>query len=386
MREVSVLIKTFRIASTAITVLFSSFFMYNALVLFVGYGSLIQGLLMLIAGILVGQLFFLNCYNLFGYERPTSSNLSAESVWRHIYRSNYLVAFSYGLACTGGVIYLYRYFPAIFMFGILAPFILYLFLIIYAYWKRNRLKKFDPFGRVFETLEVEELKPNKIKSHEILNQFIKKRFQNQLILFVNVNLIIFVGYFSIYFNKYSSLLMYLLLIWEVTAIISYLVLNIRETIRVRQHIYDGEYAEIILFLKNIYSIPKDKAVRSKAFEQYLIYALYLDNQYKQCLRVLEGAVFQSAIAIWVEPYKVFCLLELGRFDEAKDASEKVKMGNSMIKSKRAKNVVIKYEQYFTELFKGNNAAAIEVAESLKNKEQSQKEIIDHLKRLAKKYE
>ncbi|EJE98683.1 hypothetical protein LMA_06921, partial [Liquorilactobacillus mali KCTC 3596 = DSM 20444] len=89
---------------------------------------------------------------------------------------------------------------------------------------------------------------------------------------------------------------------------------------------------------------------------------------------------------WVEPYKVFCLLELGRFDEAKDASEKVKMGNSMIKSKRAKNVVIKYEQYFTELFKGNNAAAIEVAESLKNKEQSQKEIIDHLKRLAKKYE
>lgn len=173
MREVSVLMKTFRIASTAVTVLFSSFFMYNALVLFVGYGSLIQGLLMLIAGILVGQLFFLNCYNLFGYERSTSSNSSAQSVWRHIYRSNYLVAFSYGLASTGGVIYLYRYFPAMFMFGILTPFILFLFLIIYAYWKRNRLNKFDPFGRVFETLEVEELRPNKIKSHEILNQFIK---------------------------------------------------------------------------------------------------------------------------------------------------------------------------------------------------------------------
>lgn len=63
------MIKTARIIIGCFAAVFSSFYLYNALVLLFEYQSINQGILALVCALCVGQLFFLIFANLFAKEK-----------------------------------------------------------------------------------------------------------------------------------------------------------------------------------------------------------------------------------------------------------------------------------------------------------------------------
>lgn len=374
------MIKTARIIIGCFVAVFSSFYLYNALVLLFEYQSINQGILALVCALCVGQLFFLIFANLFAKEKKFSE--STRKFWEMTYKKTFLTELSICIACFGGTLYFSRYLPVNLLLIFLVPFLLLVLIDIFNFLKRKRNKHQADFSVVVNGLEISKFENSRKNSIQLFQTYVQNRYKSHFFIFANINIILLVAFLIIIVWQNLFWLSYLILIWEVASIISFMKSRIKEVLRIKEKLLNGDYAEVILFIKEIYSLPYDRTIISQIFEEHLVFALYHVGEYEQCIQIFEKTVFKKIISSYATPYRILSLLELNRYEDAKNAYMQFTLLNKNGRKKNRKYVLNKFDAYFASYFAGKYEVAGKIAITFKSKKPAQKQMIQKLQNLA----
>lgn len=373
------MVKTLKIAIGCFAAIFSSFYLYNALVLLFEYQSISLGIISLICALCIGQLFFLIFYNLFIEEKRTFEN--TKKFWQMTYKKAFGLDLSISIACLGGTVYLGRYLPSFYQIFSVVLFVLLILITLCKILKRNKSKSQADFGLVTNKLQVTRFESSRKKSIQLSQTYIQNCYKNMLLFSANTSVLLLIAFMGIILWKYLLGIVFLVIVLEIVNIAFFIKCVLKEFMRIREELWNGNFGEIILFVKEIYSLPYDLTIIAAGFEEYLVYALYHVAEYEQCIQIFDRAVLKKTIKAYSIPYHILSLLELKRYEDAKNVYEQFKILKKSARNKKNKTSLNKFDNCFANYFAGEYQVASEIATTFKSQKPAQKLTIQKLQSL-----